>query len=81
MDCIIINNIRDMDAIEYNNRERLREFGNAPASEMSIRARITTDITAAMVAGCVGSYALMEENLDAAIALADKLIKKLSENV
>lgn len=67
-----------MDSIEYNNRERLRAFGNAPASEMSIRAKIATDITVAMVEK--SSYALMEEDLDVAIALADKLIKKLSEN-
>ena len=67
-----------MDSIEYNNRERLRAFGNTPASEMSIRARIATDITVAMVEK--SSYALMEEDLDMAIALADKLIKKLSEN-
>ena len=69
-----------MDSIEYNNRERLKAFGNAPASEMTIRTKIATDITAAMVAATTGSYALMEEDLDAAIALADKLIKKLSEN-
>ena len=67
-----------MDSIEYNNRERLRAFGNTPASEMGIRARIATDITVAMVEK--SSYALMEEDLDMAIALADKLIKKLSEN-
>ena len=67
-----------MDSIEYNNRERLKEFGNKPSSEMSIRARIATDITVAMVEK--SSYALMEEDLDVAIALADKLIKKLSEN-
>lgn len=67
-----------MDSIEYNNRERLKEFGNKPSSEMSIRARIATDITVAMVEK--SSYALMEEDLDVAIAIADKLIKKLSEN-
>ena len=67
-----------MDSIEYNNRERLKAFGNAPASEMSIRTKIAVDIAAAMVAK--SSYALMEEDLDAAIAIADKLIKKLSEN-
>lgn len=67
-----------MDSIEYNNRERLRAFGNKPSSEMSIRARIATDITVAMVEK--SSYALMEEDLDMAIAIADKLIKKLSEN-
>ena len=69
-----------MDSIEYNNRERLRAFGNTPASEMSIRTKIAVDITAAMVVATTGSYALMEEDLDMAIALADKLIKKLSEN-
>jgi hypothetical protein len=69
-----------MDSIEYNNRERVRAFGNAPASEMSIRTKIAVDITAAMVVATTGSYALMEEDLDVAIALADKLIKKLNEN-
>ena len=66
------------EAIEHNNRERVKAFANAPAGEMSIRTKIAVDIVAAMVGK--SSYALMEEDLDAAIALADKLIKKLSEN-
>ena len=69
-----------MNAMEYNNRERLKRIEDKPASEMSIRDRMSVDILAAMVAATTGSYALMEEDLDAAIALAEKLIEKLNRN-
>jgi hypothetical protein len=71
-----------MDAIEHNNRERLREFGNSPASEMTIRERIATETLAAIV-GVVDPTS--EKGLDMcverAIVLTDKLIKRLNENV
>jgi len=82
VDCIIINNIRDMDAIEYNNRERLREFGNAPASEMSIRARIAMETLVAIVGverPCTDE--VYNQCVERAIILTDKLIKRLNENV
>ena len=66
--------------MEYNNRERLKRIEDTPASEMSIRDRMAVDILAAMVAATTGSYALMEEDLDAAIALAERLIEKLNRN-
>jgi hypothetical protein len=69
-----------MNAMEYNNRERLKRIEDAPSSEMSIRDRMAVDILAAMVTATTGSYALMEEDLDAAIALAEKLIEKLNRN-
>ena len=69
-----------MNAMEYNNRERLKRIEDAPSSEMSIRDRMAVDILAAMVAATTGSYALMEEDLDAAIALAERLIEKLNRN-
>ena len=69
-----------MNAMEYNNRERLKRIEDTPASEMSIRDRMAVDILAAMVAATTGSYALMEEDLDAAIALAERLIEKLNRN-
>ncbi len=70
-----------MDAIEYNNRERLREFGNAPASEMSIRAMIATETLAAIV-GVEKPYndEGLDRCVDRAIVLTDKLIKRLNEN-
>lgn len=69
-----------MNAMEYNNRERLKRIEDAPSSEMSIRDRMAVDILAAMVTATTGSYALMEEDLDAAIALAERLIEKLNRN-
>ena len=66
--------------MEYNNRERLKRIEDSPSSEMSIRDRMSVDILAAMVAATTGSYALMEEDLDAAIALAERLIEKLNRN-
>ena len=38
-----------MDAIEHNNRERLKGFANAPASEMSIRDRIAVDAMSSLI--------------------------------
>ena len=71
-----------MDAIEHNNRERLREFGNSPASEMTKREKIATETLAAIV-GVVDPTS--EKGLDMcverAIVLTDKLIKRLNENV
>ena len=81
MDCIIINNIRDMDSIEYNNRERLREFGNAPASEMSIRARIAMETLVAIVGverPCTDE--VYNQCVERAIILTDKFIEKLCSN-
>jgi len=71
-----------MDAIEYNNRERLREFGNAPASEMSIRARIAMETLVAIVGverPCTDE--VYNQCVERAIILTDKLIKRLNENV
>ena len=71
-----------MDAIEYNNRERLKEFSNSPASEMTKRERIAMETLVAIV-GVVSPVS--DEGLDRcverAIVLTDKLIKKLNENV
>lgn len=71
-----------MDAIEYNNRERLKEFGNSPASEMTKRERIAMDTLAALV-GVINptSSEGFDQCVERAIILTDKLFKKLNENV
>jgi hypothetical protein len=70
-----------MDAIEYNNRERIKSFGNSPANEMTKRERIALDTLAAIV-GVVDPTS--EKGIDIcverAIILTDKLIEKLNEN-
>ena len=70
-----------MDAIDYNNKERVKAFGNAPAKEMTKREKIATETLAAIV-GVVDPTS--EKGLDMcverAIVLTDKLLKKLSEN-
>ena len=71
-----------MDTIDYNNRERVKAFGNRPASEMTKREKIATETFAAIV-GVVDPTS--EKGLDMcverAIVLTDKLIKRLNENV
>ena len=71
-----------MDSIEYNNRERLKAFGNAPASEMTIRDRIAMEAMSSLIAtGCLSEKEeSMEAIADLAAKMADKLIKKLCEN-
>lgn len=71
-----------MDAMEYNNRERLREFGNSPVSEMTKREKIAIETLAAVV-GVVNptSSEGYDRCVDRAVILTDKLIKKLCENV
>jgi hypothetical protein len=65
-----------MNAMEYNNRERLKRIEDTPASEMSIRDRMAVDILAAMIS----NRESIEGDLDAAIAIAERLIEKLNSN-
>ncbi len=70
-----------MNAIEHNNRERLKEFANSPCSQMTLREKIATDTLAAMIGvikptGDDG----FDECVEHAVTIADKLIKKLNEN-
>lgn len=65
-----------MNAMEYNNRERLKRIEDAPSSEMSIRDRMSVDILAAMIS----NRESVEEDLDKAIAIAERLIEKLNRN-
>ena len=65
-----------MNAMEYNNRERLKRIEDAPASEMSIRDRMAVDILAAMIS----NRESVEEDIDKAIAIAESLIEKLNRN-
>lgn len=69
-----------MDAIEHNNRERLKAFANAPASEMSIRDKIATDAMTGLIKN-IGVKG--EENLDKvadiAVKMADEMIKRLKK--
>jgi len=71
-----------MDAIEFNNRERLKAFGNASASEMTIRDRIAMEAMSSIIStGCLSEkQESMEQVVDLAVKMADKLIKKLCEN-
>ncbi len=70
-----------MDAIEHNNRERVKDFGNRPAREMTKREKIATETLAAIV-GVEKPYndEAYDQCVESAIVLTDKLLKKLSEN-
>jgi hypothetical protein len=70
-----------MDAIEYNNRERLKEFSNSPSSQMTLREKIATDALVAMI-GVIDTTNDngFDECVERAISITDKFIKKLNEN-
>lgn len=75
-----------MDTIDYNNKERVKAFGNRPAKEMTKREKIAVEILAAIVgveqpAKNKGyNDEAYDECVESAITLTDKLLKKLSEN-
>jgi hypothetical protein len=75
-----------MDTIDYNNKERVKAFGNRPTSEMTKREKIAVEILAAILG--VEEPAknkgynddAYDQCVESAITLTDKLLKKLSEN-
>jgi hypothetical protein len=69
-----------MDAIEHNNRERLKAFANAPASEMSIRDKIATDAMSSLIKTMnIHSEANLDKVADIAAKMADEMINRLSK--
>jgi hypothetical protein len=69
-----------MDAIEHNNRERLKAFANAPASEMSIRDKIAADAMSSLIKTMnIHSEANLDKVADIAAKMADEMIKRLSK--
>jgi hypothetical protein len=68
-----------MDPIEYNNRERLKAFSNAPANEMSIRDKIAIEVMSSLIKTMnIHTDESLEEVADLAVKMADTLIKKLN---
>ena len=69
-----------MDAIEHNNRERLKAFANAPASEMSIRDKIASDAMSSLIKTMnIQTEANLDKVADIAAKMADEMIKRLSK--
>ena len=69
-----------MDAIEHNNRERLKGFANAPASEMSIRDRIAVDAMSSLIKTMnIQSDDNLDKVADIADKMADEMIKRLNK--
>jgi len=68
-----------MSAIEENNRERLKAFGNAPAREMTKRESFAMEAMSSLIAK--GWLSEKEESMEAiadlAAKMADIMIKKL----
>lgn len=67
-----------MDAIEYNNRERIKAFSNAPASDMCVRDRIATEAMSSLIKTMnIHSEANLDRVADIAAKMADEMIKRL----
>ena len=69
-----------MGAMEENNRERLRQLGSAPASEMTKRERIAMEAMSSLISN--GWLSEKEESMelvaDLAVKMADAMIKKIN---
>lgn len=69
-----------MDAIEHNNRERLKAFANAPASDMSIRDKIAVDAMSSLIKTMnIQSDVNLDKVADIAAKMADEMIKRLNK--
>lgn len=65
-----------MSAIEENNKMRTQQLGEMPASEMTKREKMATEI----LSGLSGRNDItIEQMLDYAIKLTDSLIEKLNK--
>lgn len=70
-----------MDPIEYNNRERLKAFSNAPANEMSIRDKIAIEAMSSLIKTMnIQSEHNLDKVADIAAKMADEMIKKIKLN-
>jgi hypothetical protein len=68
-----------MDAIEYNNKERLKAFSNAPANEMSIRDKIAIEAMSSLIKTMnINTNHSLDELTNLAVKIADKMIEKLN---
>lgn len=65
-----------MSAIEENNKMRTQQLGEIPASEMTKREKMATEILAGL---SVRNDITIEQMLDQAIKLTDSLIEKLNK--
>jgi hypothetical protein len=68
------------DALEYNNRERLKAFGNTPASSMTKRETMSIEILQSIISSQLYENNDIDTCVERAISIADKLIEKLNEN-
>ena len=67
-----------MDAIEYNNNERLKAFSKAPASEMSIRDKIAIEAMSSLIKSMnISTDQSLDEVTNLAVKIANKMIEKL----
>lgn len=68
-----------MDAIEYNNKERLKAFSNTPANEMGIRDKIAIEAMSSLIKTMnINTNHSLDELTNLAVKIADKMIEKLN---
>ena len=63
-----------MSSIEENNKMRVRQLGEKPSSEMTMREKIATEILSGVVSANVPGVDIV----DYAITLTDSLISRLN---
>lgn len=68
------------DAIKYNNKERLKSFGNLPSSSMTKRESMSIEILQSIISSQLYENNDIDTCVEKAISIADKLIEKLNEN-
>lgn len=68
------------DAIEENNRSRIKHLGNRSANELTKREHIAALTLQGLLANGRNRYENDEEIVDDAISITDLLIEKLNQN-
>ena len=69
-----------MESIEHNNRERIKDLGSKPSSEMSKREHIATEAMSSLIKTMnIHSDLNLDKVADIAAKMADEMIKRLSK--
>jgi hypothetical protein len=68
-----------MEAIEHNNKERVKLLGNLPVKEMTKREHIATQAMSALVQSMnINNDSSIDIVAELAVKIADKIIEKLN---
>ena len=69
-----------MESIEHNNRERIKDLGSKPSSEMSKREHIATEAMSALIKSMnIHTDSGLDQVADIATKMADEMIRRINQ--